>query len=686
MIIVAMVLPLIPCVAFAADTISVGQSVSFGKYNGQEILWRCIAEDDNGYLMLSENILTLKCFDPAGEKVTDNYSTRAVKGSDFWADSSLRTWLNSNDDVVRYPAGHKPDSASVRGGINPYNNESGFLNNKNFTKEERDLMVETDISFAVSHNDIDKATKGEYLHQYKALVSKAVANYASAYKSTSTDKVFLPSVEEIVSIVKDTTNFTDYFYVAKPTAWAIANSDALYDELDTIRPYYYWTRDALAFTTGEQVRTVAALSPQYNAEAFAKDVFMAKGESRIESAQAYNGSIGVRPAFYLTKDISITRGEGTLAKPYTVRSSECVMYISTEVKSAVTGALIDFDIYTDNVPATARFVYTYNGEQVDSNRGLVLDQPENCFTVSLIDVLSGGKELARDEAIVRTANYSGAEAAFTEDFESGATPPANLVGDWSAAYSRYESTLDGQAIKFIGSNGAGASFKNTKIAGKEGTVVIEASIAFDDFKFVNGSPIFTLNGKKASDGTPFSIAPVVATTSKAIALTGTSADGELFTSILPGERLDIRLIINTEAGTVSVMVNDVGCVSDAKLAMDDFTSFDELVVGSLLTENTTSSYVMDNLSVKTMTAESVLGYVRDAKGLKIYNPLGITGDAVVYLALDGVVVHKENITLSATQDVYINTTYTGEELEKLNVFVWTPNGMVPYDVSRKIGW
>ncbi len=683
MLVVAMVLPIIPCVTFAADTISVGQSVSFGKYNGQDILWRCIAADDNGYLMLSENILTLKCFDPAGDKVTDNYNTRVTKGSDYWAESALRTWLNSDDDTVRYASGHKPDKASVRDGINPYNGESGFLNNKNFTKEERDLMVDTDVSFAVSHNDIDKASKGEYLHQYKALVSKAVANYASAYKSTSTDKMFLPSVEEIVSIVNDTTNFTDYFYVAKPTAWAVANSDALYDELDTIRPYYYWTRDALAFTTGEQVRTVAALSPQYNADAFAKDVFMPKGESRIESAQAYNGSIGVRPAFYLTKDITISRGDGTLANPYTVRSSDCVMYISTDVKSAVTGSMIDFDIYTDNVPSTATFVYTYNGQAVTSNKGLTLDLPENCFVVSLMD---GGREIARDEAIVRTANYSGAEAAFTEDFESGATPPANLTGDWSAAYSRYETALDGQAIRFISSNGAGVSFKNTKIAGKEGTIVVEASIAFDDFKFVNGSPIFTLNGKSASNGAPFSIAPVVATTSKAIALTGTSSDRDLFTSILPGERLDIRLIINTEAGTVSVMVNDVGCVSNAKLDMDDFKSFDELVVGSLITENTTSSYVMDNLSVKTMTAESVLGYVRDAKGLKIYNPLGITGDAVVYLALDGVVVHRENITLSATQDVYINTTYTGEALEKLSVFVWTPNGMVPYDITRRIGW
>lgn len=682
-LIVALVLSLAPCVAFGEGEIAVGNSITFGKYNGQPIDWRCIAVDDNGYLMLSENVLTLKCFDPAGTKLTDNYNTRAEAGSDYWPESALRTWLNSDDDVVRYSSGHTPDANSVRDGLNPYDGESGFLNADNFTPEEVDLIVETDVASVVSHNDVERASEGEYIHQYKALVAKSLANYSSAYKVTSTDKMFLPSIEDITTIAADTTNFTDEFHLARPTGYAISTADGLYDELTLRRPYYFWTRDALAFSTGEHVRVVAPLSSKYNAEAFAEDFMMAKGESRIESAFAYNGSIGVRPAFYLTKEIVVDSGDGSKESPYTVRSSAPVMYITSEIKSAVTGTTVDFDIYSENIPDTASFVYTYNGEVVSSNKGLTLNRPENCFVVSVMD---GDNEIAYDEAIVRTANYAGAEVTFNEYFESGATPPANLIGDWSAAYSRYEEALDGQALKLIGSNGAGVSFKNTKIAGKSGIIVIEASVAFEDFDFVDGSPIFTLNGRKKSDGTAFSIAPIVATADRAIALSGSSSDGDLFTSILPGERLDIRLIVNTDLHTVSVMVNDIQCAADVKLDMADFDSFDELVIGSLNTNNTTASYLIDNLSVKTMAAESALGYVIDSKGLRIYNPLGISGDAIVYLALNGEVVYKENITLSATEDVYINTTYTGDALDKLSVFVWTPDGMVPYDISRKIGW
>lgn len=682
-LIMALVLPLIPCVGFAASEIAVGDYVVMGRYMGHSIVWRCIANDDNGYLMLSDKILTLKCFDPAGEKTTDNYNTRVNAGSDYWPESSLRRWLNSDDDVVRYASGHVPNAASVKDGINPYDSERGFLNESNFTKEEVALMVETDVASVVSHNEKDRATLGEYLHQYKSPISKSLANYERSYRVTATDKMFLPSVAELAAIYTDSTLAADTFYVGFPTQRTISEADALYDELSTDRPYYYWTRDAMSFSTGEHVRTVAALSPKYIPEAFAKDPFIPKGESRIESTLAYNGSIGVRPAFYLTKDVVASKGDGTKANPFAIKTSAVALRISSDFQSAVTGAVVDFNIFTENIPTDATLKYIYNGEPVASNKGLVLDRPENSFVVSL---MHNGTEMARDEAIVRTANYAGAEAAFIEEFEGTDTPPANLVGDWSAAYSRYENALDGQAIKFISSNGAGVRFKNTKIAGKKGTVVVEASIAFDDFNFTDGSPIFTLKGKRKSDGTPFEISPLVASVNKAIALAGTESNKSVFTSILPGERLDVRLIVNINAGTVSVMVNDVGCASNVKLNMTDFDSFDELVVGSLNTANATSSYVMDNLSVKTMSAESVLGYVRDEKGLKIYNPLGVTGDAIVYLALDGEVISKENITLSATEDVYLTLPKTDINIDKFSVYVWTPNGMVPYDISRKIGW
>lgn len=58
--------------------------VKFGKFNGKDIFWRVLRQDNgvNGVKLISEEILTFRQFDIAGD--------------DLWGGSDIRTWLNND--------------------------------------------------------------------------------------------------------------------------------------------------------------------------------------------------------------------------------------------------------------------------------------------------------------------------------------------------------------------------------------------------------------------------------------------------------------------------------------------------------------------------------------------------------------------------------------------------------------
>ena len=105
----------------AATSISIGDKITLGTYNGEPITWICVDIDDNGPLMLSEDVLCVKEYDAPGTSST--YHTdgwgyiRKNYGSNCWYDSNIRQWLNSFGNV-EYT--HCPPS---------YSAESGFLSN-----------------------------------------------------------------------------------------------------------------------------------------------------------------------------------------------------------------------------------------------------------------------------------------------------------------------------------------------------------------------------------------------------------------------------------------------------------------------------------------------------------------------------------------------------------------------------
>ncbi len=136
-----------------------GDRLIFGTYNEQPIEWRVIALEDGKATVISDRILTMKCYDAAeggkynsynGEdywttssKELDAELDRLIRGDNSWESSNIRTWLNSDRENITY-AGQSPSSEAMSEKVNGYNTEAGFLND--FTDEEMAAIVPAEIT------------------------------------------------------------------------------------------------------------------------------------------------------------------------------------------------------------------------------------------------------------------------------------------------------------------------------------------------------------------------------------------------------------------------------------------------------------------------------------------------------------------------------------------------------------
>ena len=112
--------------------IELGSYISLGKYNGKSVVWRCVSIDEKGYLMLADNIIDTLPYDA---KTNDNNRSKSHsrnynrdnRGSNYWKDSNMRSWLNSTAVAgeVKWLCGNPPREDSVNG--NAYDQKAGFF-------------------------------------------------------------------------------------------------------------------------------------------------------------------------------------------------------------------------------------------------------------------------------------------------------------------------------------------------------------------------------------------------------------------------------------------------------------------------------------------------------------------------------------------------------------------------------
>ena len=216
--------------------IKVGDTVTLGRYQGEDIEWRVLklSDDNKEVVLVSKYILCMKAYDVAesgkynkdedgnsyyeqnSAADTDMELQANVRGNSDWSTSNIRTWLNSSEEVVKYED-QAPALAAMSEHKNGYNTEPGFL--YEFSEEEKSIIVDT--------------------------VNKTKANALSDKDTITTqDKVYLLSLDELKW-------FEDagIQVLAEPSekAFELDKCDWFTSLSGTygVKEYYWWLRDAV---------------------------------------------------------------------------------------------------------------------------------------------------------------------------------------------------------------------------------------------------------------------------------------------------------------------------------------------------------------------------------------------------------------------------------------------------------
>lgn len=269
------------------SSIAVGDYITLGTYYGAPIKWRCVAIDENGPLMLSDKILCLKAFDAAGESSqyhTDDWGyVRKENGSNCWSDSSIRQWLNSSGEVKYTHC--PPNKNNVFNGDNPYDEEYGFLSG--FSSDE--ISSISNVTRRVYLNDMDVkrgySNGGSNELCYFISSSSNASDYSKYYYQNVTDRFFLLGPEQTDAGCKNLGK--DYILNAYPTKLAVENSTYKSVDLSVDKPYN--TFFGIPRTEGASFDNLTTSS-------------YLGGTYKFQNLTAYNGRIGLRPAFYLNTD------------------------------------------------------------------------------------------------------------------------------------------------------------------------------------------------------------------------------------------------------------------------------------------------------------------------------------------------------------------------------------------------
>lgn len=318
----------------AQTNIKIGDYVQMGKYYDEQILWRCVNIDENGPLMLSDKILTIKPFDARGahkyldgtDQTDNSLNYRTIFGSNLWETSNIRSWLNSTATAgtVIWLDGCPPTEDKIDSGNNAYANEKGFLAEGNFTVMEQANIKS--VSQKSLLNDLDVAklnTGGTALHKYGDTLATIMQNYDNAYYYNVTDKIFLLDVKQLYNAYQNSDTLGEDYYRGKPTQNAVDNSQYKNVALSVSDYWSSWLRSSNSFKYfPNNVRHVYSF-----------------GDVLDNNAQGSN--FGARPAFYLNLSSVIFEygnSDGSEGNPFIVQAVE-------PIRVLLNGKEIIFDQY-----------------------------------------------------------------------------------------------------------------------------------------------------------------------------------------------------------------------------------------------------------------------------------------------------------------------------------------------------
>jgi hypothetical protein len=165
----------------------IGEYINFGSYLNETIVWECVEVDAGQAVFISKYVLCRKAFDAAegGTAIyigapppanSDYKISSQILGSNIWANSNIREWLNSKSVTVNFSTHPPIASAVIDSDI--YVNERGFLNS--FSDIEINQIIPTehdnvkDYVYLLSVDEINKYL--EMNIKMKKMISKSAGN------------------------------------------------------------------------------------------------------------------------------------------------------------------------------------------------------------------------------------------------------------------------------------------------------------------------------------------------------------------------------------------------------------------------------------------------------------------------------------------------------------------------------
>lgn len=245
-------------------------------YNGKPIIFTVMehnhaGDPDNSTALITEKIITLKCFDAIEAGNSD--SNRKQYGNNRYLYSNLKQWLNSDKAAgawysAQHSADASPTNVNVWSNYNEYDQEKGFL--ANFSTQLKEQLL-----------TVTKRT------------AKNTVTDGGGYEDIS-GKVFLLSNTEVgLSNENGVAEGSLYslFSTAsnrqcKPTAEAVSKSEYTNSSLNANSNWYWWLRTPYASHSylARIVNTDGSLNYNY----------------------AYRGNYGVRPACVVSSSILVS--------------------------------------------------------------------------------------------------------------------------------------------------------------------------------------------------------------------------------------------------------------------------------------------------------------------------------------------------------------------------------------------
>ena len=259
----------VPRAGILASALPTGAKIKLGMYYGKPIVWNVIDKNHSGYpansvTLMSDRILTLKCFD--AKEPTNSDSNRHNYGNNRYAVSNIRQWLNSDANAgkwysAQHPYDAPPNSDNVWSNYNEYDAEAGFLND--FSANAKNALLNTTLTTV-----LNTITDAENI---------------GAYEENIADKIFLASRTEM--------GFGNESNIAEGTPFSVFDSDASRDSLRTdecinhseyLGVLGYWLRTPTLLGTSQMYSVRTNWNPSSD-------------NGTLSGSDSYCGNTGIRP-------------------------------------------------------------------------------------------------------------------------------------------------------------------------------------------------------------------------------------------------------------------------------------------------------------------------------------------------------------------------------------------------------